>query len=287
MEILTTYSHETRMHNFGNFETHEFYIPPSEADRTDSAEGDYRFVYPDEKIPDNLHFDEALDSPDLIMSAGAGDISILHDLRTTPVENALNIYQTESQLVHNPPKGKRWFLILHGVDTEKFSGWEGGGPVITLWNNIYGRRTTESKSLEYAEKLKNKFGDDFKIYGYNNPDGFVRDNAEALRGASVYVNIRSRGFAPFNVGEALCTGCPVVSVPHPTVQDDIIHGYNAIISDDVCSGVEKLLKDDEMAESLSKNARNLGKMRFGLEKNLARWDYAFRLTKMLKDEGKL
>lgn len=284
MKILTTYSHQTRMHNFKHL-NHDFYIPPSEAKWTDSAEGDYKYCYPNEKVPDNLHYDETIDDPDLVLSAGAGDVSILHDLETEPDEGSLNIYQTETQLVQTPPRGKKWLLILHGVDTKRFSGWEGGGPVVTFWNNIFGRRTTRDKSVGYAKKLKEEFGDDFKIYGYNNEDenGWVEDNAEAMREASVYVNIRTRGFAPFNVAEALCTGCPVVSVPHPTVQDDIIHNYNAVVAKDVCSAVRELLRDDEKCEFLSRNARELGKMRFGLSKNLARWDYAFRLARVLNE----
>jgi len=283
MKILTTYSHQTRIHNFGNL-NHDFYIPSSEAAWTDSAKGDYKYCYPDEPIPDNLHFDETVKSPDITLGVG-GDIRILHALHTNFDKDAFNIYQSERQIALNPPKNSNWHLIRHGVDTERFKGWEGGENVITLFNNLYGRNTTKNKTKKYADKLKEEFGDKFKLYGYKNEDGYIphQEVDKELRQIKAYLHIRTRGFAPFNVAEALCTGCPVISAPNPTVDDDLIPGYNGIITRNVVEAIKNLTQ--KCAERLSKNARSLGVKRFSLEENLERWNYVFNRVKHLKQAG--
>lgn len=289
MNIRLNFSHPAHLSLLAGVQ-HDFYIPPNQRQWNDTAREDYLEFH--EHVPDNLHFDEDVDEPDIVVKGDDGDIQMPLNPNAKAKDGCINAYMTESMLVIAPPPNKLWYLLGKGVDHERFSGWKGDldGDIVTTGNNMYNRGHVYD--LDVADRLRSKFGDRFKIYGRNKDehggcDAFVKHEelADVLREASVYVNLAHNSVSPNTLIEAMSVAVPIVSVRAMTVNDFITHDYNGIITEKVVEDVVGLLDDYERAEKLSKNVRETVLGKYNLNAFQQRWMNLISVTKMLKERG--
>lgn len=282
MNIRLNFSHQAHLRLLSEMD-HDFYIPHDQAQWHGTAEKDYLEFYPKQGVPGNLHFDEDIDDPDVVVKGEDADIHLVQNLRAKPRKNVINAYQTETLLAkHNP---SIWFLLGKGVDTERFTGWWGDekGPIITTDNEI--TRRSRIFAMDQIEAVREEFGDRFHIYGYG--DGceewipHERLHKE-LQKCSVYVNFAKKTCSPTTVVEAMSVGCPVVTVPFPASWDFITNGYNGIITHDVVSAIKSLFDNSRKRHSMGSAARRKAVGKYDMWEYIYRWDYLFNTVRRFK-----
>lgn len=83
---------------------------------------------------------------------------------------------------------------------------------------------------------------------------------------------------PLAVVEALTIGMPVVALATTELPSAILHGVHGYVSNDLdvlIDGMQRLITDRSHAEELGRNARELARKRFGLDRFAKDWDVAF------------
>lgn len=278
MRILLNFSHQTMLNNLSRLD-HNYYIPHDQAQWYDTAERDYLEYY--SEVPDNLHFDETIDDPDVVVKGENADIHILQTVGQKFKADAINVYQTETMLVLQPPQNQKWVLIRGGIDMKRFEGWKGNldGKIVTTGNEI--RERTHVFDQEKLKGLREKFGDRFEVYGRGvDCDEFVPHERlpEALRNASVYVSIATGSMSPFSIREAMSMGMPVVSLPSRTVRDYITTGYDGVITKDLIEVIEYLREHGDEAKKIGSAARIKARGKYDVKEALKRWESLFVLA---------
>lgn len=222
--------------------------------------------------PENIHFTDTND-PDVVVQGTGADIRITHNEGTPPLTDGATVYTTESKLADSPPNS-RYMLIRHGIDTDRFSDWDGDsdGPVVTTGNDIGNRNGSFDISIHKA-LLQAEFN--YRAYGRNCKDGFVeRDTLiTRLQNASVYANF-SRTIIPTALLEAMAVGMPVVTIPGYGNTDAITHGHNGLVADnptDFVQYIEYLHNNPEFAETLGEQARQTVEGRYSRAEFATRW----------------
>jgi hypothetical protein len=182
----------------------------------------------------------------------------------------------------SPAKQASWDLdgrvILPGVDTTIYGGYEGGTPCALHVGNLK-RELASVSGIDVLERVMS--GLPLTLRGLNPHIPGTRLSAsceelrETMRTHRLYVNVTK---APFEDGynlamlEAMATGMPIVTTAHPT--SPIVDGVSGYASDDPAvlrERVLELLEDADRARELGAAARACVADRFSLERFRDAW----------------
>lgn len=269
MIVQFTYSHEVFLEMMSAIEEHDFYLTGGnvvEGERED-------FVAVHGEVPDNIHFGRH-DNPDIIVNGDDPDVRVTNNRGQQPLRDGWTVYTTERKLADDPPTNPQYMLIRKGIDTEKFSGWQGDleGPVVTTTNNIQNRQKAAAQDVHAALIESNL---DYRAYGRYNKDGRLNHDemVQELRAASVYANL-SKTISPNALYESLAVGLPIVTIPGYGARDAVSHRYNGLISarpDEFVANVRELVDTPGLARTMANHARETAVGRYSREEFVWRW----------------
>lgn len=297
MKVRLNFSHQIQLNYLQRLD-HDFYVPHDQAQWNSTAEKDYEEMFPDGP-EDNLHLDEDIDDPDVVVKGDDADIQMAINPKASQRKDCINAYLTETQLIRDPPPNDYYYYLGKGVDTSRFGRWvpdvyfgcskraKLGRDIVAVGNNIANRGHVFD--LEVVDQLREEFDDRFKVYGRGDGcDEFVTHDqlSNVLKSASVYVHIAKNSVAPNSLLEAMSTGIPIVSVWAYNITDFITDGYDGIITDDVVEGVHHLLSNHIEAEEWGINARVTAEGKYNLKRYLQRWDNLLNIAKEFKRRRK-
>lgn len=274
MDVRLNFSHEPYVASLSVLSDIDFYI--TGGNTNEGLAEDYETVI-GRTAPDNIHFTNT-DDPDVVVQGPGADIRVTHNVNTSPLTGGTTVYTTESKLADTPPDSQ-YLLIRHGIDTDRFSGWDrdNEGNVLTSGNNIGNRNGSFDVDIHEA-LISSEFT--YRAYGRNCKDGFIeRDTLiNRLQNASVYVNF-SRTIIPTALLEAMALGMPIVTIPGYGNTDAITHGHNGLVADnrtDFVQSVEYLTDNPEFAGTLGETARQTVKGRYSRGEFASRWNLLFQ-----------
>lgn len=274
MKVRLNFSHEPYVAALATISDIEFYI--TGGNTNEGLAEDYETVI-GRSAPENIHFTDT-DDPDVVVQGTDADIRITHNENTTPLTDGATVYTTETKLADTPPES-RYMLIRHGIDTDRFYGWNSDtdGQVVTTGNNIGNRNGSFDITIHEALLTA---AVDYRAYGRNCKDGFIDRDAliSQLRNASVYVNF-SRTIIPTALLEAMALGMPIVTIPGYGNTDAITHGHNGLVADnpdDFVQYVEYLRDNPEFAATLGDHARQTVEGRYSRAEFATRWNVLFQ-----------
>ncbi len=176
-------------------------------------------------------------------------------------------------------------IIQHGIPLDDYQGYTGEQPAVLRVANLQGRREV---LLNHSLQQEILHGIPTTLLG-SNPE--VKGAAPAASWQELKAAYRSfRCFLVTNhpeledgfnlaVLEAMATGMPVVTTPHPTTP--IRHGVNGLIGQDATAlrrHVSRLLHDRALAVRLGQEARRTVERRFSHESFLSAWGGVFRFV---------
>lgn len=269
MNVQFTYSHEVFLEMMSAIKEHDFYLTGGNV--VEGEREDFVAVHGD--VPENIHFGRH-DDPAITVNGENPDVRVTNNRGQNPLRDGWTVYTTERKLADDPPTNRRYMLIRKGIDTEKFSGWNGDldGPVVTTTNNIDNRPKAAAQDVHEA-LLESDL--DYRAYGRYNKDGMLNHDEmlDELRAASVYANL-SKTISPNALYEALAVGLPIVTVPGYGARDAVTHRYNGLIAvrpDEFVSNVTELANTPDFAHTLAERARETAVGRYSREEFVWRW----------------
>lgn len=193
-----------------------------------------------------------------------------------------HVYITE----HNKQAWKgteRGVVIRHGLDTNKFSGWTGGGSAGVSVVNLHrerdvftGYKIWEKVASEVPVKL---IGDNpsFGIKPINDVDVLIGE----LRSSQFFLNTSTWSPVPMALIEAAAVGCPIVSTAYQEVPKIFEHEKSALLSNDPAELIQycnRIAQDPVLAKRLGDAARETVIKHFGQERFLNEWNELFYKT---------
>ena len=176
------------------------------------------------------------------------------------------------------------FVVHHGVDTELFSPrHEARGPrvlsVVNDWINrdwCCGYKLWEQVTGFPKSKLPlHVLGD---TPGLSESAESTEALVEEYRKSSIFLNTSLISPVPTSLLEAMSCECAIVTTETCMIPEIIENGKNGYMSNDpskLRDFIDKLLKDDEMAKELGRNARKTVLENFALDKFISNWNQLF------------
>lgn len=165
-------------------------------------------------------------------------------------------------------------IIYAPVETDLFSGWEGGdGKVLTVVDG-YTHRPEAGFDLwrEVTRGLPvNPIGD---TPGFSEAPTSTQQLAGAYQRASVFLNTEECTTTPVALMQAMAVGCPIVTRRSPIVEELIEDGVNGCVTGEPAemrSHLEALLADQARARSLGEAARRTAVQFFSEEAFVDNW----------------
>ena len=172
-------------------------------------------------------------------------------------------------------------VVYAPVDTDLFSGWEGGdGKVLTVVDG-YTHRPEAGFDLwrEVTRGLPvNPVGDS---PGFSEAAKSGQQLAALYRSASVFLNTEQCRTTPVALMRAMAVGCPIVSRRSPIVEELIEAGVNGYVADEPAEmrrRLEELLADQDWVRSLGEAARRSAVRLFSERSFATKWTEVFRDT---------
>ena len=140
-------------------------------------------------------------------------------------------------------------------------GWE-------LWKDTIGAGTADQLPVRV-------FG---KSPGYSEPAESIEHLRQMYHSARIFYNTSLHSPVPTVLMEAMACGCAVVSTETCMIPEIIKHGENGLISNDpqqLKKHLDTLLKDEEMAAELGKNAQKTIQEQYSLPSFVDNWNNLF------------
>jgi len=172
-------------------------------------------------------------------------------------------------------------VIYSPVDTDLFSGWEGGdGKVLTVVDGYIHR--PEAGFDVWREVTRglpvNPVGDS---PGFSEVAKSGQQLAALYGSASVFLNTEQCRTTPVALMRAMAVGCPIVTRLSPIVEELIESGVNGYVTDEPAEmrrRLEELLADQDRARALGQAARRSAVRLFSEESFATKWTEVFRDT---------
>ena|GEM_PF-2701930 len=169
--------------------------------------------------------------------------------------------------------------VIHSpVNTDLFSGWEGGdGKVLTVVDG-YTHRPEAGFDLwrEVTRGLGvNPMGDS---PGFSEAAKSGQQLAALYRSASVFLNTEQCRTTPVALMRAMAVGCPIVSRRSPIVEELIDSGANGYVAAEPAEmrkHLEELLTDQDQARALGQAARRSAVRLFSEQSFATKWTEVF------------
>jgi len=172
--------------------------------------------------------------------------------------------------------------VIHSpVDTDLFSGWEGGdGKVLTV---VDGYTHRPEAGFDVWREVTRGLG----VNPVGDSPGFseAAKSGQQLAGfyqrASTFLNTEECRTTPVALMRAMAVGCPIVTRGSPIVEELIENGVNGYVTNDPAemrSHLEALLADQARARSLGEAARQSAVRLFSEQSFATKWTEVFRDT---------
>lgn len=179
--------------------------------------------------------------------------------------------------------GEKGRAIYHMVDTEKFSGWEGGnGKAMMLVNSFAGREWAVGDIPSFLDKIGEEKLNLFGInQGYKSQPLTAQQVPQALKEHDVFVNCSLRSPIPASLLEAASVGVPIVTRATCAIPKFFKDEENCLYFDTDEEGVEKverLLGDRKLRKQLSEAARATVLEHFNEERYIKDWNDALKFA---------
>lgn len=269
------------------------------------------------EVPENMHIISSVEElphrPDIILSQNVVDqyniwvqISQQFDCPVLCFEHTLPSPEWEKQGIPAKLVGdlapntrafitdfsrKEWgceevenaFIIRHMVDTNYFSGWEGGNGKAMCLVNAFANRKWAVGDLDELFAIDQ--GENIILYGHN--PGYASQHLSgqnlirALREHDVFVNTSLRSPIPASLLEAASIGMPIVTTATCEIPTFFKDGENCLVFETYEECVEKtkeLLGDRKLRKQLGAAARETILEHFNEERYVADWDNVLEFT---------
>lgn len=188
-----------------------------------------------------------------------------------------------SELKRRSWRGLPGVVIPHGISPADYQGWTGGTPAVLRVANLQRRRDV---LLNHSLQQEALVGVPNRLLGCNPdvpgaaPAASWDDLRAAYREHRCFLVTNHREFEDgYNLAvlEAMLTGMPVVTTPHPT--SPIRHGEEGLVgetAEELRAHVTRLLHDHALASRLGARARRTAQELFPQAPFLAAWDRLLR-----------
>lgn len=277
----------------------------------------------EEAVPENMHVIKSLNElphrPDLIISQNIVDqynhwvnISQTFDCPVLAFEHTMPTEQWQEQGIvekiaqdlepitrafitdHSREKwdckdNAKAFTVFHMVDTERFSGWEGGnGKAMLLVNSFAGREwavgdihglleldnntAPQEKHDEPPKPRLQLFGAN---QGYNSPFLQGAQIVQQLREHDVFVNASLQSPIPASLLEAAAVGMPIVTTSNCEIPTFFKDGENCLVFEthqECLDKVDELLGSRKLRKRLGAAARETVLEHFSEERYVKDWN---------------
>jgi hypothetical protein len=255
-------------------------------------------ILPENQICDYLNYDFILVQSKFGQFQLAKDINQQLSLpivcleHTMPIPNVMDQSQIQSMrnmsgdlnvFISNFSK-KQWgmdgLVVHHGVDTNTFSQNDSvkNDCVLTVANDFINR----DYCLNYSGWKRITSGMKTRLVGdtkdLSKPAKSVEDLVSEYNSCSVYFNSSTFSPIPTSLLEAMACGCAVVSTATCMIPEIIKNGENGYISnneEELRQYIEYILNDQQVRESLGKNARQTIIDMFSETKFINEWNNIF------------
>ena len=194
-----------------------------------------------------------------------------------------------------PNQAKEWgeenpYIIRHCVDTNVFYPQENKNNTITCCVNDFVNRGDILGFNQYIKVTNGlpvvRIGD---TPGFSESAKDVEELAKLFRSSRIFINNSIRSPIPTVLLESMASGCAVVSTNNCEIPYYIEHGYNGLLTnsdDEMRLYLEKLLKDEDLANFLGNNARKTILEKCSKVEHTKKWDDLFnKLRKSQRNEN--
>lgn len=177
------------------------------------------------------------------------------------------------------PEDNRVDVVHHGIDTEKFSGWNGGdGKILTVVNDYIRRDWCVGFRVWKASTQGLPVNPVGLTPGLSEPAKDIDDLVSKYQKCSVFLNTSLISPIPTSLLEAMSIGCPVVSTNTCMIPEIVENGINGFISGNTAEIKDKLrllINNPDTARRMGEKARETILNRFSETSFVNKWNEIF------------